>query len=128
LTTAILANKTAFSRERDNRTNSKPATGATATRNDQQFVTRSDDETAATTTAIAGRASNGDFQRLACGQAEVAADLGTATTWAGLITKPSASPLRAKGEDLIRVGGRHREGDKAPGISEVEWCRARGQP
>jgi hypothetical protein len=53
--------------------------------------------------------------------------ISAATTRAGLITKPSASALRAKGEDLIRVGGRRREGDNAPGIGEVEWCRARGQ-
>jgi hypothetical protein len=34
--------------------------------------------------------------------------------------KDTAAALRAKGEDLIRVGGWHRKIDEASGIGEVE--------
>jgi hypothetical protein len=48
----------------------------------------------------------------ACGQAEVATDLGASTAYPDSINKgAAASVLRAKGEDLIGVGGRHREDD-----------------
>jgi hypothetical protein len=72
-------------------------------------VTAADHETTATPTAsvfIAARAADSDLQGLPCGQLEVAADLGASTAYAGCTAKNAAAALRAKGEDLIGVGGR----------------------
>jgi hypothetical protein len=73
---------------------------------------------------LATRTADGDLNDLACGQGEVATDLGAST--AGACTKrvPTATALCAKGEDLIRIGGRYRKVDEASGIGEsntVAW-------
>jgi hypothetical protein len=126
--TAVRPDEAPLAGEADNAHND--ATTATATGDDQRRVAWADHETAtaaATVDTTATGTTNGDLQRFASDQGEVATDFGPSTTYADA-DEAAASPLRAKGEDLIRVGGRHREGDKAPGIGEVEWCSARGQP
>jgi hypothetical protein len=98
--------------------------------NDQGRIARADHETAATASAtfIAARAANGDLQRLPCRQAEVAADFGASTAYADETSKGAAGALRTKGENLIGVGGRHREGDEATSIREVERHGAGRRP
>jgi hypothetical protein len=109
----------------------KPAaTATTTTGNDLRRVARADHETPAPATgvaaAIAARTADGDLQDFPCGQAEVAADLGTSTSYADETEKGAISALRAKGEDLIGVGRRRREGDETTGIREVEQRGAGG--
>src|SRR5436190_903974 len=93
-----------------------------ASRNDQRHVVRADHEAATTATATTPGghpgAADRNLQELACSQAEIAADLGPAASrraW-----KCSATPaLCAKGKDLVLVGGRYREGDKASRVGEA---------
>jgi hypothetical protein len=74
-------------------------------------------------------AADRNLQDLACGQAEVAADLGTETTFADYpAAGDDVAALRAKGRDLIGVGGRHREVDEAPSVGKVEWGSTGARP
>jgi hypothetical protein len=105
-----------------------PATAATAG-DDERRVTGTDHESATTTAAGLTPhtgAADGDLEGVSAGQAKIAADLGTSTARATKGTCISA--LRAKSEDLIGVGGRHREGDETAGIREVEWHGVGGRP
>jgi hypothetical protein len=110
---------------RDSADDATAATAATAG-DDERRVTETDDERATTTATSFTRgtcAADGDLQALPGGQAKIAADLGASAAGANTV-----SALRAKGEDLIVVGGRHREGDETAGIREVEWHGAGGRP
>jgi hypothetical protein len=66
-----------------------------------------------------------DLEGFRSSQVKIAADLGASTASAA---KATVSTLRAKGEDLIGVGGRHREGNKAAGIGEIKRRSAGGGP
>jgi hypothetical protein len=104
-----------------------PATATTAG-DDERRVTGTDHKSASTTATTVTRATcaaDGDLESFPGGQAKIAADLGASTACAH---KDTVSALRAKGEDLISVGGRHREGDEATGIREVEWHGVGGRP
>jgi hypothetical protein len=105
----------------------RAAAAATAS-DDQRRVPGTDDKASATASRRTGHAgaAHGDFQNLAGSEAEDATDLGTQPT-SGTCAR-DVSTLSAKGEDLIVVSGRHREGDEAPGISEVEWHGAAADP
>jgi hypothetical protein len=106
------------------------ATAATAG-DDERRVTGTNDESATPATASLARhtrAADSDLQHLACGQTEGATDLGTETARADKASKRTGAALRAKREDLVGVGRRHREGNETTGISEVERCSAGRRP
>jgi hypothetical protein len=111
----------------------KSTTPATTARDHQPRVAGTDHKTAAAATAgpVTGpgttRASHYDLQDLARSQVEIAADLGASATGTNAAGKGAAASLRAKGEDLIGVGGRDRESDGAPTIGEVEQRSAGGR-
>jgi hypothetical protein len=120
-TTAIRARETTSAGEGAGAKEGEPA--AAAPGYDQRRVTRTDDESTAATAskAIAAHADDGDLQRLPGGQAEIAANLRTATADTGTKTNNNAaSSLRAKSEDLIGVRSWDREVDEGTGISEVK--------
>jgi hypothetical protein len=108
-------------------TSAASATTAATTSDNKRHVIGADHEGAtAPTTASHTGAADGDLESFPGGQAKIAANLGGLTACAA--RKAAVSTLRAKREDLISVGGRHREGDEAAGISEVERCSAGRRP
>jgi hypothetical protein len=77
-------------------------------------------------TGVAGTGTaDGDREGFACGEPEGAADFCAEASGVGAW---AAAALRAKGEDLIGVGGGDRKGDKTPGECEIERCGACGPP
>jgi hypothetical protein len=77
-------------------------------------------ETGTTTALTSPDPANGDLQNLARDEIKITADLGAAAAGANGTAPGAAAALRAKGEDPIGIGRRHREVDEAPGVREVE--------
>jgi hypothetical protein len=132
--TTVRAGETAPAGERHSPRQVPSTATTTAASDDQRRVIRADHERATTAPAaeiclVAARTADGDLQDLPCGQGKIAADLRAKTAYANyVIAKVAVAALRAEGEDLIGVGGRHREGDQVTGISEVERHGAGRQP
>jgi hypothetical protein len=100
-------------------TSAASAPTAAATTDNQRRVIGTDHEGATTpTTARHTRAADGDLESFPGSQAKIATDLGPET--AGAARKPTVSTLRAKGEDLIGVGRRHRKIDNAAGEGKIK--------